>query len=270
MARALRTTGVARRRMLGTGLGLGAGLGVGALLGPAACSAPARTRKATAPGHTSAPPPHGAPAAAASANAGPAAEVSHGPRTREQVALTFHGQGAPSLLEALLGTAERAGARVTILAVGSWLAAEPALARRILRGGHDLGNHTQHHLALASMAAAGVRQEIDECAQVLRRLTGGIGAWFRPSQTPTSTPVIRAQAGAVGYQTCLAYDVDSLDYTDPGPAAIVATVMRSVRPGSIVSLHCGHAGTVAALPGLLAGLADRGLRPVTATTLLAA
>jgi hypothetical protein len=41
-----------------------------------------------------------------------------------------------------------------------------------------------------------------------------------------------------------------------------------VRPGSIVSLHFGHSGTVTALPAILRGLASRALHPVTLTALL--
>jgi peptidoglycan/xylan/chitin deacetylase (PgdA/CDA1 family) len=66
----------------------------------------------------------------------------------------------------------------------------------------------------------------------------------------------------------VSYDVDSLDYSDPGPDAIASTVLGSTRPGSIVSLHFGHSGTVTALPAILRGLARRGLRPVTLTELL--
>jgi peptidoglycan/xylan/chitin deacetylase (PgdA/CDA1 family) len=64
--------------------------------------------------------------------------------------------------------------------------------------------------------------------------------------------------------------VDPLDYTDPGPDAIVASLARQVRPGSIVSLHLGHPGTAAALPAVLAHLHDRGLVAVTASDLLGA
>src|SRR5438309_470416 len=82
------------------------------------------------------------------------------------------------------------------------------------------------------------------CAQLLKRLTGSIGTWFRPSQTQHATALIQAQATRVGYPTCLSYDLDSLDYTDPAPAAVVSTVAKSVQNGSIVSLHFGHATTV--------------------------
>ncbi|MGZ4435667.1 MAG: hypothetical protein ACXVW7_18905, partial [Trebonia sp.] len=48
-------------------------------------------------------------------------QVVHGSRHRARVALTFHGQGPVSMADALLAQAERAGARVTVLAVGTWL-----------------------------------------------------------------------------------------------------------------------------------------------------
>jgi peptidoglycan/xylan/chitin deacetylase (PgdA/CDA1 family) len=196
------------------------------------------------------------------------AQVVHGSRHRSQVALTFHGQGPVSMTDALLAEAERAGARVTVLAVGTWLGQYPRIAERILRGGHDLGNHTMHHLDITTMDASGTYAEIAGCAQRLRALTGSIGRWFRPSQTRYSTPLIEREARKAGYQTCVSYEVDSLDYTDPGPDAIVSTVLGSTRPGSIISMHLGHSGTVTALPAILRGLASRGLRPVTLTDLL--
>ena len=172
------------------------------------------------------------------------------------------------MAEALLAEAERAGGRVSVLAVGSWLEQYPQIARRILGGGHDLGNHTLHHLDIAAMDAAEAYAEIAGCARRLRALTGSAGRWFRPSQTQYSTPLIEREARRAGYRTCVSYDVDSLDYTDPGPDAIVSTVLGQTRPGSIVSLHLGHPGTVTALPAILRGLARQRLRPVTLTGLL--
>jgi peptidoglycan/xylan/chitin deacetylase (PgdA/CDA1 family) len=198
----------------------------------------------------------------------PAIETSHGTRDSHKVALTFHGQGDPALADRLLSDLAASGTRVTVLAVGTWLAAEPQLARRMLAAGHEIGNHTQHHGDLQRMSPAQVHDEIDQCARVLRSVTGSIGRWFRPSQTRHATDTIRAQAARVGYRICLSYDVDSLDYTDPPPATIVDTTLRSVRGGSIVSLHLGHAGTVAAIAPLLAGLRRLQLIPVTMTELI--
>ncbi|MFI5753972.1 polysaccharide deacetylase family protein [Streptomyces sp. NPDC051569] len=199
---------------------------------------------------------------------GEPAEIAHGPRDRARVALTFHGQGDPALATAVLTEAERAGARITVLAVGSWLDEHPVMARRILDGGHDLGNHTLHHTDISSMDEPAAYAEITGCAERLRRLTGSIGTWFRPSRSPHATPLVRRLARRAGYPHVLSYDVDSLDYTSPGAPAVTRNVVGAIRDGSVVSLHFGYADTVTALPVLLDELARRGLRAVTTTELL--
>ncbi|MFG1806371.1 polysaccharide deacetylase family protein [Streptomyces sp. NPDC049040] len=195
-------------------------------------------------------------------------QIEHGPRTRPQLALTFHGQGDPAQAEVLLTEAERFGARVTVLAVGDWLDAYPQLAARVLAGGHELGNHTQTHGDIGAMDAAAATAEIEGCAGRLRRLTGSPGRWFRPSQARLTTPLVVSLARKAGYPHLLSYDVDPLDYTDPGAEAVRSAVAAKAGPGSVVSLHFGHSGTVAALPGILDDLHRRGLRAVTTSELL--
>ncbi|MFF7179114.1 polysaccharide deacetylase family protein [Streptomyces sp. NPDC008121] len=216
------------------------------------------------------PPPAPAPAAAPAPRRFPGrpAEIENGPRDRPRVALTFHGQGDPGIARTLLDQAEKAGARLTVLAVGDWLDRHPDLARRVLDGGHDLGNHTQRHLDINAMTEQEAYAEITACATRLRRLTGSIGSWFRPSRARHAAPTVQRAARRAGYPHVLSYDVDSLDFTSPGAAAVVAHVTGPIRNGSVVSLHFGYADTVAALPLLLAELDRRGLRAVTTTELL--
>jgi peptidoglycan/xylan/chitin deacetylase (PgdA/CDA1 family) len=198
-----------------------------------------------------------------------APELVHGKRSVPTVALTFHGAGDPAIARAVLQELERAAVRGTVLAVGTWLDAEPAMADRVLSGGHELGNHTQHHYPMRGLNAVSAHQEIVECGRTLRRLTGSQGRWFRASGTQHTTRIIRAAAAHAGYAQCLSYDVDSLDWTDPGPDAIVHAVLGNARGGSIISLHLGHRGTVAALPRLLDGLRGKGLRAATVGELVA-
>ncbi len=196
-------------------------------------------------------------------------EVAYGPRTGRNVALTFHGSGDPALATALLEIAEKRGVGLTVMVVGSWLDQQPAMARRILDGGHELGNHTQNHQNISAMAPDAARAEIAQCAERLQRLTGSIGRWFRPSAAQYATPMVREQARAVGYEHVLAFDVDPRDYADPSAAELQRRVLGSVRGGSVVALHLGHRCTVDALPGILDGLARAGLTPVTASRLCA-
>ena len=76
-----------------------------------------------------------------------------------------------------------------------------------------------------------------------------------PTTAPTSPgeQVLQVAAEA-GYPTVLGFDVDPLDYDDPGADVVVERTLASVAAGSIVSLHFGHAGTVDALPAILDGI----------------
>ncbi|MFH8755209.1 polysaccharide deacetylase family protein [Streptomyces atroolivaceus] len=235
--------------------------------------APDGTPRPPAPGARSgdgAPSAHGAvrPAAVPRRFPGRPVQIEHGPRDRPRVALTFHGQGDPVLAHAALAEAERAGARLTVLAVGTWLDRHPGMARRILDGGHELGNHTRAHLDVNAMDEARAYEEITGCARSLYRLTGSIGTWFRPSRARYATPLVQGLARRAGYPHVLSYDVESLDFTSPGVAAVTRKVAGELRNGSVVSLHFGYRDTVAALPLLLAEMGRRQLRAVTATELL--
>ncbi|WP_028936873.1 polysaccharide deacetylase family protein [Pseudonocardia spinosispora] len=243
------------------------GVAAGALLGLAACSPaepePAPPPPAAPPTTTAAaaPPPSAAPT-------GPAEELVHATTGRPEVALTFHGAGNNTLDRKVLEALANGGAHVTVLAVGTWLAQYPDLAKMVTDLGHELGNHTWSHKTMTKLSVAQQRAEIERCRDQIDKLTGGPGAWFRQSAAQHATPELLKLAGAAGYRRVLSYDVDSLDWTDPGPAT-VRTQLRKAKAGSVVSMHLGHQGTLTAIPQILADLKQRNLTPVTATTLFA-
>jgi peptidoglycan/xylan/chitin deacetylase (PgdA/CDA1 family) len=268
------------RRSLLTLLGAGLAVGAGALAGCSSgstSSASGAGVTSSAPLTTSIPSSSGVQASgdvpsirtSAPTNAVPVgADVKHGPRSGSAVALTFHGAGDAAILRRMLQIFHSEDATVTVLGIGEWLAAQPDDAKRILNGGHELGNHTWSHRTMPRLSPSRTRSEIDRAAAQLRKLTRTEGRWFRPSGTPQSTPLIRKAAVAAGYGACLSYDVDPLDYTDPGPASIVRNFATGVRSGSIVSLHLGHEGTLSAMPDLLAHLHEKKLRAFTVSELL--
>ena len=203
-------------------------------------------------------------------NGQPAEVVFSGPRTRHQVAFTFHLSGDPALVSRLLDTAAEADVSISLFAVGRWLAEHPALVQRILAAGHDLDNHTWSHPVLGRLSGPAVAAEIRRCRAALTQATGSGGRYFRPSGMTRPTPLVLAEAGAAGYPLVVAYDVDPRDYTDPGADAVAARVTARLRPGSIVSLHTGHTGTITALAPILTTARARGLQPVRLQQLLAA
>jgi peptidoglycan/xylan/chitin deacetylase (PgdA/CDA1 family) len=153
------------------------------------------------------------------------------------------------------------------MAVGRWLGEHPDMARRVLDGGHELGNHTENHVDISRLSPAAAFAEIEACAARLQKLTGSPGVWFRPSQTQHANSMLIEQAHRAGYRTVLSYDVDPLDFEDPTAAQITERLLAAVHPGAVISMHLGHQHTVTALPAVLAGLKARGLAAVTASEL---
>lgn len=196
-------------------------------------------------------------------------DITHGPRHSPNIALTFHGAGDLEFAQSLLATFRSTSTPVTVFAIGTWLKENPTIAKKILDGGHEIGNHTLNHFQMKTLSAARVKSEIMGCAEILKQQIGNHGSYFRPSGTQFSTSLIRSVAQRTGYKQCISYDVDSLDYQDPGSNAVIKNVMTNVRNGSIVSLHFGHKNTVEAMPTLIEKLHQAGFNPVTVTQLLA-
>ena len=194
--------------------------------------------------------------------------IQHGVRTSKEFALTFHGAGPSALAQDMVAIATHLDVKLTVFAVGSWVASNESLVRDMKRAGHELANHTLTHPALRKVNRAGVATEINGCAQALRVATGSIGAWFRPSGTPTPTTLILEEAVKAGYPTVVGYDVDPRDYQDPGSKLVISRTRAGLQPGSIVSLHLGHRGTVDALESIVVAARKDGLEPVTVSALL--
>lgn len=265
-------TPLSRRQLIGLSLGAVAGAAAACGSGPdqsnSAPPAPAHTQPTSAPSPTGTSAPAPAAAQPSSHPPGtPAVEVVRGNGTRPEVALTFHGAGELSITKELLAILAQHKAHCTVLAVGTWLAANPAAARLILDEGHELGNHTWSHPDLAAYAPGAMFDEIARCRDELIKLTGSPGAFFRQSAAQHPTPEQLTQAGKAGYSRVLSYDVDSTDWQGASPAAIRKAV-GAASAGSVVSLHFGRPNTVQALPDVLTDLRNRGLTAVTSTDLL--
>jgi peptidoglycan/xylan/chitin deacetylase (PgdA/CDA1 family) len=96
--------------------------------------------------------------------------------------------------------------------------------------------------------------------------------WFRPP-FGAWTRAVREGVGAAGWRSIVMWDIDTIDWrptSEGGPTAtdIEAKVLANAQGGSIVLMHLGGWHTLEALPGIVDGLATKGLRPVTLEEML--
>jgi poly-beta-1,6 N-acetyl-D-glucosamine synthase len=189
------------------------------------------------------------------------------------VALTFDDGPDPRWTPQVLDVLRREHVPATFFDVGSRVAQHPALVRRELADGNEIGSHTFTHAALSSTSGWRENLELSMTQLALAGATGRTTALVRPPYSSTAAAVsaqdlrtIR-QATSDGYLVVLT-DRDSEDWTRPGWLRIVANSLPDAGAGAIVMFHDGggnRAETVAALPRVIDALKARGYRFTTVT-----
>jgi len=185
------------------------------------------------------------------------------------VALTFDDCYSSSAWSGILNVLKKHKVKATFFPVGSQVLAKASLARRTVREGHDIGNHSWSHPAMSRLSTSSAIAELRKTEAAWWRVARRIpNPFFRPPYGDYSSATVRA-AGRAGYKYTVLWDIDPLDWANPGSAAIVSRVLSRARPGSIILLHTGGQ-TVSALPAIIRGLKRKNLRPVTLHDMYAA
>jgi len=201
--------------------------------------------------------------------------ISHGPRNRPNVALTFDDGPDPEVTPAVLDVLGKAGAHGTFFTIGRNLEHNLPLGRRIVNEQHELANHSWRHAYWQNFYTKRAHAaDLARNTAIIQELTGSPAEpWYRPP-VGLKSPAL-ARAALARQLNIVAWSVHSRDTVIRNPERIAAHVLHRVRPGDIVLMHDGHdlpgrhrPGIVAALPLILAGLAERGLTPVTVSQLL--
>ena len=187
--------------------------------------------------------------------------VTHGPRGRKRIALTFD-DGPSAYTPQVLHILKARNVKATFFQIGQEVSRYPATSRRILALGHELANHTMHHGAFPGAA------DIRQTNHVIKKATGFKPCLFRPPGGAVSSGVL--SAARANDVTTVNWDRDTNDWRLPGSGSILSTI-TSARSGSIVLMHDGggpRSQTVDALATGIDRLKHRGYKLVTVSELL--
>jgi peptidoglycan/xylan/chitin deacetylase (PgdA/CDA1 family) len=201
-------------------------------------------------------------------------------------AITFDDGPTPRFTPRILDALAAAGVRATFDVIGYNAVRHADLLHEIVAQGHEIGNHTWSHLDHTTIDAARIRTEIERCRDEVEHLIQQPLAGFRPPRGELTGCGLLVAAE-------LGYDVFLWSVTGGRKGISTQQVAEDylasvVQVGDIVCLHDGLGrGTfspdasfarelaarreveVAALPGALRRIADRGIRLTTATDLVA-
>lgn len=191
-----------------------------------------------------------------------------GEKNPRQLALTFDDGPDPVYTPRILDILKREHVPATFFVVGLHGEENPALLRRIVQEGHEIGSHTFTHPDLSLVSHRQFRLELNATQRLIEGETGVRTVLFRPPFAEDVEPETPDQAGIVEGASRLGYyisgmGIDPNDWRRPGAAHIVNQAVAQILAGDgqVILLHDGGGNrdqTIAALPQMIRELKAKG------------
>lgn len=182
-----------------------------------------------------------------------------GPDEPRQVFLTFDDGPVPGITDFVLTELAKRDQKATFFVVGDNVNKHPALAKEVLSEGHQLGNHTYHHLHGFKTSTDSYVKNVVLCDQILGQKLGLMTPLFRPPYgllTPRQAKILSKQKQLVMWSV-LTGDYDR----SIAPNTLLKAVKPMTSPGKIIVFHDqektdGHLQKI--LPDYLSFIKDNG------------
>lgn len=176
----------------------------------------------------------------------------------KQIALSFDAAWGSEDFKKIMDILDKHKVKVTFFMTGSWVDANPECVKELVKRGHDLGNHSEHHYDMTTLSKADMTSEITEVHDKVKSLANYEMMLFRPPYGAYNNDVINTVKALKYYP--IQWSVDSLDWKDYGTDSIISTVCnhKNLGPGAIILCHNGAKYTAEALDTMLSNLEKQG------------
>jgi peptidoglycan/xylan/chitin deacetylase (PgdA/CDA1 family) len=165
---------------------------------------------------------------------------------------------------------DRHGAQASFFCIGDRARAHPELCREIVRRGHSVENHTQHHSpGFSFLGVRGFEREIAAAQGILAELTGQAPRFFR-APAGLRNPLLEPALARLGLELA-SWTRRGFDTVTADPERVLRRLLHGLRAGDVLLLHDGHSARTAggtpvvleALPHVLEALRRADLRSVS-------
>ena len=188
-----------------------------------------------------------------------------GPVDGRRVALTFDDGPTEQFTGPVLDILREHQVPATFFVCGRNVEQQPALLKRIVAEGHEVGNHTYSHLFVYFKSRKRLEEEIDRTQAIIEKVIGYRPGIFRPPYGARwfgLVPTLRERGMHLILWSATGYDWKH------DVQGITGSALRELKSGAILLLHDGRetrppteidrSRTVSALPAIIAGARERG------------
>ncbi|QHT59324.1 polysaccharide deacetylase family protein [Paenibacillus lycopersici] len=186
------------------------------------------------------------------------------------VALTFDDGPDNRYTPAILDILKAQHVHGTFFTVGVQVKRYPAVMKRIVKEGHEIGNHSYSHPDLSKLDCAHVLNQIKWTDTLIDREAGFVPRLVRAPYGAAS-PLLK-QIVADNGRRLINWTVDTRDWDGSTVPAMRANVNKNTHPGGIILMHSFGSkrvgNTVELLPLIIKDLRLKGYAFVTVSELL--
>ena len=189
------------------------------------------------------------------------------PTSQKVVALTFDDGPLTESTPMILHILKEKNVKATFFTVGERIKQFPELVRQEVAEGHEVGNHSYSHPRLTTQSKKQIEDELLQTEKLILTVAPQ-PTLFRPPEGFFNDTILQL-ARDNGYLIIL-WSIDTNDWRYPPVGDIVDSVLKDVKPGSIILLHDGKypSSTPEALGFIIDSLKARGYEFVTVSELL--
>lgn len=179
------------------------------------------------------------------------------------VALTFDDGPHSRNTDDIVNILSKYNAHATFFMLGSNVVKYPDVVKRVYDAENEIGIHTWSHKELTKLSSDEIKNEVNNTASEIEKITGKIPILVRPPYGSINEKVRNAIDNPL-----ILWNIDSLDWKSRNKEKIVPLVLNDVQDGDIVLLHDIHSTTVPAVEEILKYLVENDYQIITVSQML--
>lgn len=152
-----------------------------------------------------------------------------------KVALMINVYWGTEFIEPILEILEKHEVKASFFVGKVWVENNEELFKKIVDGGHEIGNHGSNHKEHGKLSYQKNLEEIEGCSKVVERVSGIKMDLFAPPGGSYNKDTVKS-AEALGYKTIL-WTKDTIDWRDQDSSLIYERATQNVSSGDLILMH---------------------------------
>lgn len=174
------------------------------------------------------------------------------------VALTFDDGPGYGSTQRILDCLAKYDIKATFFCLGSRVEANPEMAKKIVKAGHEIASHSYNHPNLITLSDEDVAFQIDKTNSIIKSVTGKTPTSLRPPYGSFNDRV-----KAIAKLDIALWNVDSEDWKSKNGDAIYTHVFNTMRNPGIILFHDIYDSSADGVEKIVKRLVDEGYTFVT-------